>query len=58
MLADVRIGDLVRLQGKLVDLVIRDPAARVVFQARTSLTRTDVGSGACEVLYVEAAERL
>jgi hypothetical protein len=58
VLADVRIGDLVRLQGKLVDLEIRDPAARLVFKARTSLTRTDVGSGACEVFYVEAAERL
>jgi predicted MFS family arabinose efflux permease len=54
----IRIGDLVTLKGQLVDLEIFDASARPVFRARTSLTRSDVGSGACEILYVEAVERL
>jgi hypothetical protein len=53
-LADVRVGDVVSLAGKLVDLEIRDQAGRVRFENRTSLTRTDVGSGACEQIWVEA----
>lgn len=53
-LADVRVGDVVSLAGKLVDLEVRDQAGRVRFQNRTSLTRTDVGSGACEQIWVEA----
>lgn len=56
-LARVRIGDLVTLQGKLVDVQIQDAAGREVYRARTSLSRTDVGSGACEILWVEAVER-
>jgi hypothetical protein len=53
-LGDVRVGDLVSLAGKLVDLEIRDQQGRVRFSNRTSLTRTDVGSGACEQIWVEA----
>lgn len=53
-LGEIRVGDLVSLSGKLVDLEIRDGAGRLRFQNRTSLTRTDVGSGACEQIWVEA----
>jgi hypothetical protein len=52
----IRIGDLVALRGQLVDVEILDPAGRTVHRSRTSLTRTDVGSGACEQVYVEAVE--
>ena len=50
-LAKIRPGDLVTLEGDLVDLTVGD---RVL---RTSLSRTDVGNGACEVLYVERVTR-
>ena len=53
-LAEVRVGDVVSLAGTLVDLEIRDQEGRVRFRNRTSLTRTDVGSGACEQMWVEA----
>lgn len=52
----LRIGDLVTLRGKLVDVEIQDGDGRQVFSSRTSLTRDDVGSGACEIIWVEAAE--
>jgi hypothetical protein len=46
----------VTLTGKLVDVEIKDRAGRTAFQSRTSLSRDDVGSGACEQLWVEAVE--
>ncbi len=55
-LGDVRIGDLVTLRGRLVDLEIRDRSGGVAHRSATSLRRDDVGSGACEQLYVEAVE--
>ncbi len=48
-LALVRRGDVVRLEGDLVD--IDGPGG---FLWRTSLSRTDTGAGACETLYVRA----
>lgn len=48
-LAHVRRGDVVRLEGDLVDVDGPDG-----FVWRTSLTRTDSGPGACETLYVRA----
>jgi hypothetical protein len=51
-LAEVRVGEVVRLTGTLVDAT-RDDGAWI----RTSLTRTDTGAGACEVLLVESVER-
>jgi len=51
----VQIGSLVKLQGKLVDVEIRDHG-QVAARMRTSLTRTDVGSGACEIIWVESVE--
>ena len=47
--ARVRRGDVVRLEGDLVDIDGPDG-----FVWKTSLTRTDTGAGACETLYVRA----
>ena len=52
-LARLRVGEVVRLTGELVDGK-RDDGAWI----RTSLTRTDSGAGACEVLLVESVELL
>jgi hypothetical protein len=52
----VRKGDRVTLRGKLVDLEILDRNGKTVFRSRTSLSRDDVGSGACEQMWVEAIE--
>jgi hypothetical protein len=49
-LRNLRVGSVVRLQGKLVDIDAPDGSG-----VRTSLTRTDSGGGACEVIYVESA---
>lgn len=43
-----RPGDLIRLEGKLVDAHRED-----LGWWRTSRTRTDTGDGACEILFVE-----
>ena len=48
-LAHVRRGDVVRLEGDLVDVAGPDG-----FVWKTSLSRTDTGPGACETLYVRA----
>jgi len=45
----VRAGNLVRLQGKLVNASRSDG-----YQWNSSLTRADSGGGACELLYVES----
>jgi len=50
-LARLRVGQVVRLTGTLVDGV-RDDGASI----RTSLTRTDTGAGACEIMLVEHVE--
>jgi hypothetical protein len=50
-LARLRVGQVVHLTGVLVDGV-RDDGAYV----RTSLTRSDSGPGACEVMLVERVE--
>ena len=55
-LARIRVGDLVTLRGKLVDVVVHAPAGRVVLSSRTSLRRDDVGSGACEDVWGESVE--
>jgi hypothetical protein len=49
LLARLRVGEVVHLTGELVDGQ-RDDGAWI----RTSLTRTDSGAGACEVLLVES----
>lgn len=52
-LKKIRKGDVVRLEGLLVD-VDHDSG----FHWRTSLSREDSGAGACEILYVEEIEIL
>lgn len=44
----LRPGQVVSLAGDLVD--VRDPGG---FTWRTSLTRTDTGDGACEIMWIE-----
>ena len=48
-LEKVRVGDIVLLTGYLVD-VDHDSG----WNWRTSLTRTDTGNGACEIVFVES----
>lgn len=48
----LRVGEAVRLTGYLVNAV-RDDGASI----RTSMTRTDSGAGACEVMLVQTVER-
>ena len=50
-LGRIQPGDLVTLEGDLVDLNVNGQTMR------TSLSRADIGNGACEVLYVERVER-
>lgn len=52
----IKEGDLVTLRGKLVDVEIADAQGQVRFKSLTSLSRDDVGSGACEQIYVEDVE--
>ena len=47
----IRIGDQIRMKGLLVDYTVTSQG-REVFTRRTSLTRSDTGNGACEILYV------
>ena len=51
----VEVGDLLSLEGELVDVALEGAGARVI---RSSTVRTDVGNGACEVLWVKKAEIL
>jgi hypothetical protein len=46
----VRVGELISIEGKLVDVARGDG-----WQMKSSLSREDSGPGACEVLYVESA---
>jgi hypothetical protein len=39
-----------------VDVLIQDRSGRTAFQSRTSLSRDDIGSGACEQMWVEAVD--
>jgi len=48
-LMNVREGDVIVLKGYLVD-VDHDSGWRW----RTSMSRTDTGTGACEIVYVES----
>jgi hypothetical protein len=50
-LDEVRVGEIVQLEGELVDIKGQD------FWVHTSLTRDDTGAGACEVLYVQSVKR-
>ena len=48
-LSDIRVGDVVHLEGELVD--VERPDLGVM---RTSLRRDDTGAGACEVILVQS----
>lgn len=48
-LRSLRVGSVVRLEGKLID--IETPEHRTI---KTSLRREDSGEGACEVIFVES----
>ncbi len=50
-LARLRVGQVVHLTGLLVDGLRNDGAS-----VRTSLTRSDTGAGACEIMLVERVE--
>lgn len=50
-LQTVRPGDLVKIDGRLVDVQIRSGNRRISLQ--TSKSRSDQGDGACEVILVE-----
>ncbi len=50
-LNDVKIGDQIRIRGKLVNY--KYPRGG---QRSTSTTRTDTGNGACETIYVERVD--
>ena len=47
---NVRVGDVVKLDGMLVNLESPDVGTRT-----TSLRRDDTGAGACEIIYVKYA---
>ena len=47
-LKSIRVGQVVRLSGYLVDVAAPDG-----FHWRSSLTRNDTGNGACELVWVE-----
>lgn len=49
-LKSLRVGSIVTLEGKLVDIETSDH-----YRIKTSLRRDDTGAGACEVIYVESA---
>ena len=49
LLDQVRVGDLVRIEGKLVQVDGKDG-----WRWRSSLTRQDSGGGACELIFVES----
>ncbi len=47
----IRVGDQIRMKGLLVDYKVSSDG-REIFTRRTSLTRKDIGNGACEILYL------
>jgi hypothetical protein len=52
-IAEIEIGDQIEFDGYLVDYSINGRAAR-----RTSITRNDIGNGACEIVYTTSLRRL
>lgn len=51
-LTTIKAGDMVRVDGRLVDVRMSLNDGRVL-TVNTSKTRTDQGEGACEIIYVE-----
>lgn len=50
-LKSIRAGNVVRIKGFLVEVTGQDG-----FRWKSSLTRTDTGAGACELIWVESLE--
>jgi hypothetical protein len=50
-LLDLRVGQVVHIQGRLVR--VEGPGG---FRWASSLTRTDTGDGACELVWAESAD--
>lgn len=55
LIESVSIGDQIRLKGKLISYW---PEGYSELERRSSMTRSDTGNGACEVMWVEEAEIL
>lgn len=53
---DVRIGDQIHIRGKLVNYT--DPAGWKGWWRKSSLTRTDAGNTACEVVFVDSIDTI
>lgn len=51
-LSTIRPGDLIKIDGRLVDVRLHTDDSRVL-SVSSSKTRTDQGDGACEVIFVE-----
>jgi hypothetical protein len=51
-LATIKPGDMVKIDGRLVDVKLRTDDNRVL-TVQTSKSRSDQGDGACEIIYVE-----
>jgi hypothetical protein len=50
-LTSLKVGSVVRLRGKLIEATPKDGNGS---PWRSSLSRTDTGDGACEIIYVES----
>ena len=57
-LRKIEVGDQVRLRGYLVDYTIFRQDGSTVGSRISSETRTDVGPGACEVMYIDGFENV
>jgi len=58
LIKTIHVGDQVRFRGTLVDYAITGENGESLGQRRTSLTRSDRGNGACEILYLTEVEIL
>jgi hypothetical protein len=58
LIKSIKVGDQIELSGLLTDYRISDSKGRLVGSRHTSLTRTDTGNGACEVIYLSSAKIL
>lgn len=54
-LATTRVGDIVRLRGRLVEATRPDPPG---WRWTSSTSRTDMGGGSCELIWVESLDIL
>ena len=55
-ISKIRKGDIVEITGYLVSLKATNPEGET-YDWNSSLTRTDTGNGACELIYVTGVTR-